>query len=120
MNTPTKTESPRKVENPLPEMREWLDESATRCESQRWFGALFRFNVAKDIMADVSAFLSDITQRIYGGEQAVREAVRLQREAQAPDSPGGINITPAEAKPISNLLTRAADTLHDVGEAARA
>jgi hypothetical protein len=121
MNTTTKTtEAARKVDNPLTEMREWLAESIERCRSQRWFGPLFRFNVANDILADACAFVVGIGRKTYMAEQKAREVARLIEEAQRPDSPGGTSITPEEIKPGKAMLRNTAELLHDVAEAAAA
>jgi hypothetical protein len=56
--------------SPLSELRASLSEFADRCKAQRWFGALFRVNVAQDIVADVANEHAAGGRDGYAAEQA--------------------------------------------------
>jgi len=67
--------------SPLAELRSWLADTADRCRSQRWFGPLFRVNVATDILADAEKAQKQAAEDAYSAEQYDLEAVRVLNEA---------------------------------------
>lgn len=103
-------------DNPLEELRQWLEASADRCRSMRWFGALFRVNVAQDIAADVAKFEDKAGQLAYSAETLAREAINELHRAMSPGSPGGSDITPEEEAKIERFIQRAAERAHDASE----
>jgi hypothetical protein len=108
--------NPPKADNPLTELREWLAESANRCRTMRWLGALFRVNVAQDIVEDVAKYENAAGQLAYSAEALSLEAINELHRAVQPDSPGGSEITPEEEAEIVRLIRSAANKAHDVSE----
>ena len=100
----------------MTELREWLDASAARCRSMRWFGALFRVNVAQDIASDIATHEHEAGQLAYSAETLIQEAGKALSAARSDDSAGGDRITADEQAQIERLLSAAAHKAHDVSE----
>lgn len=82
----------------IEESRTYAAETANRCRSAGWFGALFHAEVQEDIAEDA---------------QRAQEAVISELDrAQDPKSDGGVMITPSEAARIRAKLD------HRISEAA--
>lgn len=91
-------------------------ESATRCRSMRWFGALLRVEVAQDIVSDVAENERTARDLAHAAEVHAIEARKAIESAQAPDSEGGEMITTAEAKRVASLLRSSAEHAHEATE----
>lgn len=108
--------NPTACNTPLHTVSEHLATVAERFREMGWLRPLAHVRALGYTVADEAAKLGGVCRKLYSAEQSDREALKRLAAAQREDSPGGINITPAEAAPIARLVSRSAEADHDASE----
>lgn len=103
---------------PLIELTRYLKGWGNLATAKRQFAELLGVEVAQEICSEVVEHERQISSTAYKSEIYDREALRLMDEAQAPDSEGGENITPTEAKKIRVFAQKSAELDHNAAEMA--
>lgn len=103
---------------PLSELSRYLRGWANLATAKRQFAELLGVEVAQEICTEVVAHEAKISATAHKSETYDREGMRLLDEAQAPDSDGGVNITPDEAKQIRVFVEKSAELDHTTAEMA--
>lgn len=104
--------------NPLSDLRQLIRGSIILARAERAFGELLGWESAEEVAEQAVSHQRGLAASAHKAETYDREALRLMDEAQQPDSDGGENITPAEAKRIRLLAAKSAEIDHDVSERA--
>ena len=104
--------------NPLAELRRFLANSETIARAKKNWSELMGYEAASDIAADIVKHEGAIRDEAHRAAVSANEALKLIQAAQAPDSDGGANITPAEAKVFVPYMVNAEAHAHDASEMA--
>lgn len=113
---PTTIMSAPAARHPLLELLAFIGKACARHRARGDYAGLLHDEVTADIAADCVTETRACARAAHSAETHDREALRLLQAAQDPASPGGPAITPAEARPIAALITRSAETDHDLAE----
>lgn len=101
---------------PITELVKFLRGWGIACRHDQSYDELLGVEVAQEIVADVATDQQERARKAYEAEHYDREALKALTAAQAPDSDGGVNITPKEAQLIAAPIGRSADIDHNLSE----
>lgn len=102
----------------IAEMGRYIAGSITLARGKRLFAELLGWEACGDIHAEIVAGVRQVRDEAHRAETYDREALRAMDEAAAPQSEGGLLITPAEAQRIRALVARSAEHDHNASELA--
>jgi hypothetical protein len=102
--------------NPIAELRDYLAGWLKLSRAKRQYTEVLGVEVAQEIVADVAADQQERGRQAYEAEHYDREALKALASAQAPESDGGVMITPGEAALIAKPISRSAEIDHNLSE----
>lgn len=110
---------PSTFPNPIAELCRFIAASLGLARRTRRYVELLTLEAAEDIATDIVEHQRQLAAAAHKAETYDREALAALDAAMAPDSEGGVNITPNEQKKIRVFVAKSAELDHDTSEAAQ-